>query len=296
MNTMFEEKMTIDGVTVKCDRIDAAGIELIMPGFPEEQPITWAFAKPYIARLLESDPKMRFVDVGTGSGIFACLVGKHFPKTEIDAVDINKRAIEFTCQNAVTNGIRVNPICGRYSREQFRSHSVNLIAVNAPYHPHPSEVGRFIPFHANAGEDGQEVFREQLSVAGYHLAKDGLIFFNQMATGDTDGPDFLHYIPGLMKAKMSVEWANIFPPIDTLSFLQGVYGERFGSWVRMMAAQKPFLYYTVGIIRNDGKGVIRCLDGQFGKGGINDARLTRSWGSRIALHHEIANHIPREVG
>jgi SAM-dependent methyltransferase len=295
MNTMFEEKMTIDGVTVKCDRIDAAGIDLIMPGFPEEQPITWAFAKPHISSLYDRCKDLSFIDVGTGSGIFACLVGKHFPKTEINDVDINKRAIEFTFQNAVTNGIRVNPICGRYSREQFRPGSADLIAINAPYHPRPSKVGGFIPFHANAGEDGQEVFKEQLSVAGIHLAEDGLVFFNQMATGDGNTPYFLGYIPELVGSRVSIEWVNVFPPIDTLTFLQGVYGERFEGWIRMMARKNPFFHYVVGVIKNDGKGRNECLDDRYGRYGILDVRLARSWGSRIALHREIADHIPRKV-
>lgn len=294
----MSHEIIVDGVIVECDPINSNGYDLVMPIFPEEQPITWAFAKPYIAKLHSCRGDLAFVDVGTGSGIFACLVAKHFTKLYTTLVDVSSRAIEFALRNAGRNDTRMTTLstsCGRYTEHHFKPKSVDLIAINPPYHPHPRAVSRFVPLHARGGEDGQEVFKEQLSVAGIHLAEDGLVFFNQMAMGNADGPDFLTYIPELMKAKVSVEWVNIFPPIDTLTFLQGVYGERFASWIRMMAARKSLLYYVVGIIRNDGKGVIRCLDGQFGKGGIDDVRLTRSWGARIALHHEIANHIPTQV-
>lgn len=291
MNTMYETFMTIDDVTVACDRIDRAATNNVMPCFPEEQPITWTFAKPYIANLVREQFIVKVIDVGTGSGIFGILMGKHFPFMQIYGVDINERAIQFTKRNAQENSVPINLIHGRYAQEQYEDQSVHIIMLNPPYHPYPKEHDKQIPLHANAGEDGQEAFREELSVAKYHVMKNGLIFWNQMAFGNASGPDLLEYIPKLTERNVSIDWVNIFPPIKSLTFLQGVYGERFSDWSLKMARKKLFLYYTVGVVKNDNKGTVRCLDEKFGLTGIADIRQTRSWGARIALHREIALHI-----
>lgn len=291
MNTMYETSMFIDGITVECDRIDRNAIDNVMSGFPEEQPITWAFIKPYIADLVREEFIVRAVDVGTGSGIFGILIGKHFPLMQIHGIDLNERALEFAKRNAQKNSVPMNLIYGQYDKDHFEDESVDLILLNPPYHPCPKEYSSHIPLHANAGEDGQTGFKEQLSIARYHMAKNSLIVWNHMSFGDASGPDLLEYILELVSRDVSIDWVNIFSPIDSLTFLQGVYGEQFSDWSVKMSQKKPHLYYTVGVVKNDGRGTVRCLDNKFGTAGINNIRRTRSWGTRISLHREVARHI-----
>jgi len=283
---MYDDNAQFAGISLMVDPITRKREESadnVMAIFHEEQPFTWEFVQPYIAKALkESGGTLDFADVGTGSGVFSILVAKHFPGTKIVAIDKSPRAIEHARQNAALNGVSFELKFGQYAKDMLPEASVKVIGLYPPYHLYPESVAEKIPQHARGGSDGQEEFRNQLAIAGAHVAENGIIFFNQMAVGTEAGPEFLDYIPKLIPGA-SVTYTNVFEPMYTHEFLEGVYGNKHADYVAAMSERAPMVYYCVGIIRKDGKNAESVV-----KHSVN--LQGRTWAHRILLHKEIANH------
>ncbi len=283
--TMLDSYVKFSGIKLYVDPINRPRKETddnVMAIFHEEQPFTWEFCKPYIAEAVKTSlGKIEFLDVGCGSGVFAILVAKHFPGIRIIALDKNKRAIEQAQKNASLNKVFFETKHELYTAESLPEQSVRVIGMYPPYHLYPESIVGKIPQHARGGSDGQSEFKNQLTVASQQLATDGIIFFNQMCLGNETGPAFLEYIPKLVPAS-SLLYTNIFPRMRTREFLSGVYGERYANFVLSMSQDWPWLYYTVGIIRRDGKNLIEQVS--------HSINLDRTWADRIELHRQIALH------
>lgn len=283
---MYRSKADFDGITLRVDPIGrkrTEGSDNVMAMFHEEQPFTWATVKSYVAEALkESKGNVDFVDVGTGSGVFGILMTKHFG-AKVVAIDKSSRAIEMARKNAKLNGVELELKHELYSAKSVPLHSAKVIGLYPPYHLYPQEIEGKIPQHARGGSDGQEEFRNQLAIAGQHVAKGGIIFYNQMCLGGPKGPAFLEYIPKIVGGNPSIVYFNVFAPIETKVFLEGVYGDKHPDYVKETSDKFPVLYYTVGIIKADGKGEISEASSSFDLKG-------RSWADRILLHQEIAAH------
>ena len=284
--TMFDTYVEFSGIKLHVDPINRKRHEEndnVMAIFQEEQPFTWDFCQPYITEALEtSKGACEFLDVGCGSGVFAILMAKHFPETSVIAIDKNPRAVEQARKNALLNEVVIETRHEPYSVESFPEQSARVIGLYPPYHLYPEDIAWEIPQHARGGSDGQKEFKHQLTIAGKHLSPDGIIFFNQMCLGDAAGPGFLRYLPRIIPGS-SLTYTEVFPRMRTVGFLRGVYGERHQKYVTETSNQSPWLYYTVGIIKNDGLEKLSAVSHErelFG----------RSWADRIALHQAIAAH------
>jgi hypothetical protein len=284
---MYDKEAAFAGIRLMVDPINRSRREdsdNVMAIFYEEQPFTWEFVLPYVElALTESKGDLDFLDVGTGSGVFSILMAKHFPLLRIKAIDKSPRAIEWARTNRMINKVEFDlhgPIL--YSKDTVPQGSAKVIGLYPPYHLYPESVADKIPQHARGGSDGQEEFRNQLAIAGSHMAEDGIIFFNQMAIGNEVGPEFLEYISKLIPGA-SVTYTNVFAPMATRDFLQGVYGDRHPGYVSEMSSRAPLVYYCVGIIKKDGKQQVEVVEHT-----VDLAE--RSWNDRILLHKEIAGH------
>ncbi len=284
---MFDDEAEFAGIHLKVDPIDRKRSDQsdnVMAIFHEEQPFTWEFSMPYIAQALqESNGSIDFLDIGCGSGVFSILVSKHFPGSKVIALDKSPRAIEQAQDNAKRNGVSFDVKHELYSPESFPKNSAKVIGLYPPYHLYPEEIADKIPQHARGGSNGQDEFKNQLQIADHHLAENGIIFFNQMCLGDATEPEFTKYIPEYIHNKPSVLYTNVFPPMATDQFLQGVYGEKHPDYVRQTTEENPKVYYNVGVIRRDGKGEIKEVPHSIDLRG-------RTWDDRIKLHYEIAQH------
>ena len=284
--TMYDSKIQFAGISLEFDPINRERVEEddnVMAIFPEEQPFTWEFAQPYIKQALaQSSGELDFLDVGTGSGVFGILMAKHYG-ARVLALDKNPRAIELAKKNAENNHVFLAFQEGEYAVHSVQPHSVKVIGLYPPYHIYPEQVAMKIPQHARGGSDGQQEFKNQLFIAGHHLAENGIIFFNQMCLGDESGPSFTRYIPQLVSGHPSLLYTNVFTPISTWDFLQNVYGKRHAGLADWVATENPLLYYTIGIVTYDGQGKIERVPHAIDLTG-------RSWQDRIQLHAEIARH------
>jgi len=283
---MFDTFVEIDGINLFVDPINRTRTkdgDNVFAILTEEQPFTWKFVQPYIKKALkESDGEIDFLDVGCGSGVFGLLMAKHY-SAKVVAVDLSKRAIEFAKKNAELNNLEITLRHEYYNLGSVPEKQVKIIGIYPPYHIYPSKVRDKLPQHACGGSDGQGEFRNQLCIADYHLANNGIIFFNQFCLGDKKGPNFLNYIKYLVRGNVSLVYTNVFGPIDTKEFLDKVYQDKHRDFVNYISDENPLLYYTVGIITRDNKGLVAEMKHNLDLKG-------RTWNDRIQAHYEIVKH------
>ena len=284
--SMFDDKANFANISLEVDPIDRSRSEdsdNVMAMFYEEQPFMWEFVKDRIGQTITNvSAEIDFLDVGTGSGVWSILVAKNIKANNIIAIDKSKRAVEWANKNAQLNEVSFAIQNEFYNMSSAPYKSCKVIGIYAPYHLYPKEVEFKIPQHARGGVDGQQIFREQLVVADYHLGDGGIVVFNQMCLGKGGKPAFAEYIPHLLK-EVSLEYTNIFPPMKTREFLEKIYEGKYTEYIDQVSEEFPELYYCDGIITKDGKGGITEVK--------HDIDLKdRSWDDRIKLHHEIAKH------
>jgi SAM-dependent methyltransferase len=284
--SMFDAEVNFANITLLVDPIDRTRTEVsdnVMAMFYEEQPFMWEFVKDDISKAIKtSKGDIDFLDVGTGSGVWSILVAKNLGAQKIIAIDKSRRAIEEAKKNAERNNVLFSLQEEFYNMNSVPYRSVKSIGIYAPYHLYPKEMEMKIPQHARGGIDGQQIFREQLCTANYHLADEGSIVFNQMCLGRNGIPEFVQYIPHLLE-DVSLKYTNIFPPMRTDEFLKGIYGDAAKDYQEKISKKYPELYYCDGVITRDSKCTIEEV--------AHDIDLKgRSWADRIELHRQIALH------
>jgi len=283
---MFDSHVEFADIELAVDPIDRDRTEdsdNAMAIFYEEQPFMWEFVKDEIERsLTESSGNIDFLDVGTGSGIWALLVTQNTKAESVVALDKSSRAIKKAQNNKKRNNLDFELREEFYNISTVPHRSCKVMGLYPPYHLYPAEVALDIPQHARGGIHGQQVLKEQLAVMNYHLADNGSIVFNQMCLGDENGPAYTSYIPRMVE-ESSLYYTNILEPMRTDEFLSGVYDQKHKEYREETADEYPMVYYTTGWIRRDGKEEIHELDHNINLHG-------RSWEDRIKLHKEIAKH------
>jgi len=284
--SMFDEEASFAGITIAVDPINrkrTEGDDNVMAMFYEEQPFMWEFVKNDIALAIQNaQGVIDFLDVGTGSGVWAILVCKNLNAKNVVAIDKSPRAIKEAQKNADRNGVSFKIQEEFYNMNSAPYRSAKSIGLYPPYHLYPKELEMDIPQHARGGVDGQQIFREQLCVANYHLAVNGSIVFNQMCLGRNGKPRFVEYIPHLLE-EVSLRYTNIFPPMRTDEFLKGVYGEKLADYQKEISQKYPELYYCDGVITRDGQNKVEEVTHSVDLKG-------RTWQDRIELHREIGLH------
>lgn len=126
----------------------------------------------------------RIVDMGTGSGIVAIMLARHFPSAELTAVDVSVAALNVARANAVRHGVQIRFLEGDWyaslGEERF-----DLIVSNPPYVAegdwHLRQDGlHFEPLLALSdgvvGGDGMGCIRTLIDGAKKHLLPDGWMF------------------------------------------------------------------------------------------------------------------------
>ncbi len=123
----------------------------------------------------------RFVDVGTGSGVIALTLAAQFPEAEVDAVDISDDALALAQENAVKLAL-VGRV--RFAKSHLLKEvagEFDLVVANLPYVAagdrsvlsrevlHDPAIALF------SGEQGDELVRELIGVAGDRLRPGGLL-------------------------------------------------------------------------------------------------------------------------
>lgn len=283
-DSMFQKEIEFANIFLAVDPINRPRSEdndNAMAIFYEEQPLMWKmFAEKISSTIKTANGSIDFLDIGTGSGVWSILIAKHIPEAKnILAIDKSRRAIKMAEKNAIENKVKFKLKNEFYNISTAPYQSCKVIGIYAPYHLYPPDIELNIPQHARGGIDGQQVFKEQLISANYHLARDGIIIFNQMCLGRKNFPEFTHYIKHLIPGS-SLEFLNIFPAISTKIFLKNVYGNSSADYVKKISSEYPQLFYCNGIIKKNGNNSITELPMKYSLQG-------RTWEDRIAIHKEL---------
>ena len=125
--------------------------------------------------------KSQILDVGTGSGVIALSVAKHFPEAEIVATDVSDDALELARENAERVGLSERVRFLKANLLNDVEGTFDVIVANLPYIStqdrqslgpevlHDPEVALF------AGQRGDELVRELMEQAVARLKPGGLL-------------------------------------------------------------------------------------------------------------------------
>lgn len=77
--------------------------------------------------------KVKFVDVGTGTGCIPITLLKELPESKAYAIDFDPRVIKIAKQNAITHGVSIDFMLMDILRENIPLQSLDFIVSNPPY-------------------------------------------------------------------------------------------------------------------------------------------------------------------
>ena len=133
--------------------------------------------------LKNSEPKMKVLDIGTGSGAIAITIAKE-GKCNVTAVDISIDALKVAEKNAKLNNVKVSFKNSNLFSNVGKFEKFDIIVSNPPYIPTKDmetldeEVKNYDPSLAlDGGETGLDFYKKIIEEAPIHLKKNGKIFF-----------------------------------------------------------------------------------------------------------------------
>jgi ribosomal protein L3 glutamine methyltransferase len=146
--------------------------------------------RSYIAELLrdglypwvgEEQPVGKVLDLCTGSGCLAILLGVAFPDAEVDATDLSAEALEVAARNVADYGLHDRVQLTRGDLFAGLNGRYDVIVSNPPYVNRESmenlpQEYRAEPQMALAGgEDGLDIVRRLIAQTGAHLNEQGIL-------------------------------------------------------------------------------------------------------------------------
>ncbi|GIV23595.1 MAG: peptide chain release factor N(5)-glutamine methyltransferase [Bacteroidia bacterium] len=154
----------------------------IQPGVFIPRPETEEWAS-WLIRTLSPHPPKTILDIGTGSGCLAIALAKHFPKSQIYAIDKNPLALQVAQKNAEKNKISLTLAQISFGQRPFPPDwpsTWDLIVSNPPYIPW--EAFSETEARVRCYEPPEALFCKGLGLipnliqfAKNHLSKDGLL-------------------------------------------------------------------------------------------------------------------------
>ena len=155
-----------------------------------------------IPKLLEENPDLKFLEIGSGSGILLEGTKKLGIKSEhIFAVDINQKAVEH-CKslgfNCIYSDLFEN-VQGKY----------NIIVFNPPYLPKDAKEPLDSQLATTGGVQGSEIINKFLEQAENYLEENGKIFL--LTSSLAKNIDFRNYHKKLLgKEKIFMEELRVW--------------------------------------------------------------------------------------
>ncbi|MBT96672.1 hypothetical protein CMI49_01055 [Candidatus Pacearchaeota archaeon] len=146
--------------------------------------------KEQIPKLLISNPNLKFLEIGAGSGI-QLKTARDLGVKYIYSCDINYTAVKH-CKKLGFNCIKsdlFNNIEGKF----------DLIIFNPPYLPENKKEPENSRISTTGGKTGSEIINRFLKQAKYHLNKNGKILL--LISSLTKGVKFDNYMKKLLKKR-----------------------------------------------------------------------------------------------
>lgn len=124
-------------------------------------------------------PRLKIVDVGTGSGAIAVTLARELPQAEVHAIELSDAALEIARLNAGRQGVSVRFSQGDVLADLVRDASFDFVVSNPPYvglneRDKVQEVVRNYepPIAVFAGDDGLDIIRRLIPQA-FEALRDG---------------------------------------------------------------------------------------------------------------------------
>ena len=116
------------------------------------------------------------LDLGTGSGIVAINIARHYPKLLVNASDISELSCKTARQNSKKYGVTLHITCSDWLSE-FSGLTFDLITAHPPAVPYPS-IGAWglsseMEIATNGGIDGTDSYFRIAEKAKHHLSEGG---------------------------------------------------------------------------------------------------------------------------
>jgi ribosomal protein L3 glutamine methyltransferase len=146
--------------------------------------------RSYIAELLRDElypwigddqPINRVLDLCTGSGCLAILMALAFPDAQVDATDLSAEALEVAARNVADYQLQDRVRLTRGDLFAGLGGGYDLIVSNPPYVNRESMESLPLEYRAEpqmalaGGEDGLDIVRRLLALAGTYLNEDGVL-------------------------------------------------------------------------------------------------------------------------
>ena len=86
-----------------------------------------------IVKLFGKDPKIKIVDIGTGSGILGIYLKEYFQKSNVICTDISLKALEIAKSNAKDHNVQIDFRNGDMLEPISNESNISVIVSNPPY-------------------------------------------------------------------------------------------------------------------------------------------------------------------
>jgi len=160
----------------------------------------------------------RILDIGSGSGNISISLSKNIPKSVVDSIDINERAIELAKENATFNNVNGNLKFIHNDISTFeveQSNKYDIIVSNPPYislydySTLEPELTTYEPKEAlTDGEDGYMFYNIIISRLEKLLKKKGKVFF-EIGQGQAENLNSLMRKNDLINITVIKDYQNI---------------------------------------------------------------------------------------
>ncbi|MBT8236934.1 MAG: peptide chain release factor N(5)-glutamine methyltransferase [Bacteroidia bacterium] len=155
------------------------GAGVLIPRPETEDLVRW------ILEDIPEDAKFTCLDVGTGSGAIAIALKKHRPKLDMHALDISKRAIEISQENAMIHKMEIHLLEYDILGENPLDLPLDIVVSNPPYVREleqdsmaPNVLDHEPPEALFVSDDDPLVYYEAiLKLCADNLAKGGFVYF-----------------------------------------------------------------------------------------------------------------------
>jgi release factor glutamine methyltransferase len=180
--------------------IDFCGLDIrVGPGVliprPETELLVEAAIEKVARGTLNSGKNFEILDLCTGSGCIALVLGKRIPHAKVYATDISDTALSYASENCKRNEIGNVMFLRGNLYDPINGRNFDLIVSNPPYVNSSDidllqpEISYWEPMEAlDGGEDGLVFYRRILSLAGSYLRDGGAIL---VETGEGKANDVI---------------------------------------------------------------------------------------------------------
>ena len=93
-----------------------------------------------IVKMFGKEPKIKIVDIGTGSGILGIYLKEYFPKSKVICTDISENCLKIAKENAILHHVDIDFRQGDMLEPIMNESNIDVIVSNPPYIPSKDTV------------------------------------------------------------------------------------------------------------------------------------------------------------